>query len=98
VAGSLDVDFRRFPPSRLLAPSRAAATGEFSPRRRSAVSEALAVHRQARFFFSVAFFTGGDRKNRLPRILGNLGFFSTEFFQTNFEFKKFWHQTNKFLA
>jgi hypothetical protein len=51
------VHLRRFPPSRLLAPSRTRRrhTRVFSPRRRSAVSEALAVRRQEvrfRFHFS----------------------------------------------
>jgi hypothetical protein len=41
------------------------------------------------FFFSVNFFYRRAPKIRLQR---NLGFFSSEFFQTNFEFKNFWHQ------
>jgi hypothetical protein len=47
------------------------------------------------FFSRSSFFTGGHRKNRLPRNLKNTADLPNEFFQTNFEFKFFNSKTNR---
>jgi ABC-type phosphate/phosphonate transport system permease subunit len=43
----------------------------------------------------LVFFTGGYRKNRLPRNLKNTADLPNEFFQTNFEFNFFYNKTNR---
>jgi hypothetical protein len=50
------------------------------------------------FFSRSRFFTGGHRKNRLPRNLENTADLPNEFFQSNFEFKFFTAKEIEFVS